>query len=94
MNERKEVLMRILVLIVSGIILSVWKCVNQILILVNWVITLITAKRNKGIANFCEIWNTQVYKFLVYMSMVTNERPFPFTRLAKRITRFKRRKWF
>jgi hypothetical protein len=90
MSERKEAFMRIAVLIVSGIILAVWKGLNQILILVNWIITLIAGKRNRGIANFCEIWNTQAYMFLRYISMVTNERPFPFTHMAKNMTKFSR----
>ena len=29
--------------------------------LVNWLVALFAAKRNKGIAEFCEYWNTESY---------------------------------
>ena len=61
MSERKEVWMRVLVLIVSGIILGLWKALVQILVLVHWFIVIFQNKRNKGIARFCEIWSTQIY---------------------------------
>lgn len=90
MNERLETLMRIVVLIVTGLILGIWKALIQILVIVNFIITLITGKRSKGVANLCEIWNTQVYIFLRYITFVTNERPFPFEALEKNISKFKR----
>lgn len=37
-----------------------------------------------------EIWNTQIYIFLRYMTFVTNERPFPFTGLTKNLSKFKK----
>lgn len=87
-TERKEALMRILVAIVAGIILGIWKALIQILTIVNWFIALFAAKRNKKIADFCEIWNTQFYVFLRYTTFVTNERPFPFNRLTPNMTKF------
>jgi len=90
MGERLEVFMRIIVAIVSGIILSVWKVFIQVIGLVNWIITLITGKRNKEIANMSEIWNTQVYIFLRYMTLMTNDRPFPFNSLTKSFSKFKK----
>jgi len=80
-SERKELLWRILALIVTGIILGVWNLFIRILMLVNLVIVLFTAKRNKEIANLCEIWNSEAYRFMRYLTFVTNERPFPFTSL-------------
>jgi len=91
MNERLEALMRIVVLIVSGIILGIWKALIQILVIVNFVIALLVNKRSKGVANLCEVWNTQVYIFLRYVTFVTNERPFPFGTLEKNISKFKKR---
>ena len=90
MGERSEIFMRIIVAIVSGIILTVWKLFIQIIGIVNWIITLITGKRNKEIAEMSEIWNTQIYIFLRYMTLVTNERPFPFEKLDKNMSKFKR----
>ena len=58
--ERKEAFMRIVVLLVSGIILGIWKGLIQILVVVNWLIVLFTAKRNAELANFSEYWNTEI----------------------------------
>jgi len=90
MSERIEALMRIVVGIVSGIILGLWKALIQILGIVHWIIVIITKKRNKDIAEFSEIWNTQIYIFLRYMTFVTNERPFPFESLTKNFSKFKK----
>ena len=88
MSERKEAWMRIIVLIVSGIVLGIWRGLIQILGIVHWFIVVFSGKRNKGLAEFSEIWNTQVYIFLRYMDFVTNQRPFPFTPLSKNMTKF------
>jgi len=87
-GERVEALMRIIVVIVSGIILSVWKIFIQVIGIVNWVYTLFAGKRMKELADLSEIWNTQAYVFLRYMTMVTNERPFPFNNLTKSYSKF------
>ena len=57
---------------------------------VNWIIVLLTGKRNKDIAEFCEVYNTQLYKYARYLTMVDNERVFPFNALGKNISKFKR----
>ena len=87
-NERKELLFRIIVGIVSFIILSLWKILIQILAIVNWIVTLFSGKRNKEMAELCEYWNTEVYKFMRYMTLVTNDRPFPFSDVEK-MSKFK-----
>ncbi len=89
-NERTEALIRILVVIISGFILSIWKMLVQILAMVNWFITIITAKRNKELAEFCEMWNTQVYIYLRYVTLVSNKRPFPFTPLEENMSKFEK----
>jgi hypothetical protein len=88
LSERKEGWLRLIVAIVSGIILCVWRYLTIVLVIVNWLITIIAGKRNKGIAEFCEIWNTQTYTFLRYIAGVTNERPFPFNSLKSNMTKF------
>jgi sorbitol-specific phosphotransferase system component IIC len=87
--ERKEAWFRILVFIISGIILAAWSALVKILSIINWLIAVISGKRNKGLAMFCEYWNTEVYKFLKYMTFVTNARPFPFSKLGK-MSKFER----
>lgn len=81
--ERKEAWFRILVLIITGIILAVWKAIVALLAIINWLIVVFSGKRNQGIAEFCEYWNTETYKFIRYLTFVSNERPFPFTGMEK-----------
>jgi hypothetical protein len=90
MGERTESWMRILVGIVSGIILGLWKGLIQLLGIVHWFIVIFTGRRNRDLAEFSEIWNTQIYIFLRYMTFVTNERPFPFNSLIKNFSKFKK----
>jgi len=88
-SERKEGWFRIIVLIVSGLILSVWSILVKILAFFNWVITIISGERNKELAIFSEYWNTEVYKFIRYMTFVSNKRPFPFSNM-ERISKFEK----
>jgi len=88
MGERTEALMRIVIGLVSGIILSIWKVLIQVLGIVHWLIVIFSGKRNKEIAGLSEIWNTQIYVFLRYMTFVSNKRPFPFDVLGKNISKF------
>lgn len=88
MSERIEAVMRIIVGIISGIILGLWKVLIQFLGVVHWIIAIITGKRNRDLAEFSEIWNTQLYIFMRYMTFVTNQRPFPFESLKKNISKF------
>jgi len=83
MSERKEGWFRIIVAVISGVILSVWSNLIWILLILNWLITIFSGKRSKGIAEFCEYWNTEMYKFMRYMTFVSNKRPFPFSSLEK-----------
>lgn len=88
--ERKEILMRFVVGIVTGIILGVWRYFIFVICLVNWIYTLVAGKKLKEIAELSEIWNTQVYVFLRYMTLVSNERPFPFRDLTKNMSKFEK----
>ena len=89
LSERKEAWFRIIVLIVSGVILGIWKALVQILAVVNWLITIFSGRRNVELAVFCEYWNTEMYKYVRYLTFVTNERPFPFSSM-QRISKFKK----
>ena len=89
-NERKEALMRIVVLILSGIILEVWYYFVVVLGIVNFFYTLFKAKRMKGLADMSETWNTQAYIFRRYMIFESNFRPFPFTSLQKSMSKFEK----
>ena len=80
--------MRIIVAIVSGMIFYFWGYVVAITAFVNWVYALIVGKRIKELGEFSEIWATNSYYFVRYLSSVTNERPFPFTELKKNLGKF------
>ena len=82
MGERSEAFLRIIVGFISGIILVLWKGIVQIVNIFHWIYVIFGGKRSQGLAEFCNLWNTQVYRFLRYMTFTTNERPFPFTPLG------------
>ena len=87
LSERKEAWFRIIVAIISGIILGVWKALIIVLGIVNWFIVIFSGKRNRELANFSEYWNTEIYKFIRYMTFVSNKRPFPFS-IMERMSKF------
>ena len=76
MPERKEAWMRIVVGIISGIILGLWKIVVEAASIIHWFYVLLAGKRSKGLAEFCNAWNTQIYRFVRYITFSTNSRPF------------------
>ena len=45
-------------------------------------------KRLRDVAELSEIWNTQWYIFQRYIIFVSNQRPFPFGKLEKNISKF------
>jgi len=79
MDERLEALFRIVVGVISGIILSLWMFIVRVVTIIHWFYILFSGKRSKELAEFCNLWNTQAYRFIRYMTFTTNERPFPFT---------------
>lgn len=82
-KERKEAWFRIIVAIVSGIILGVWGSVIKIIASISWLIAVFSGKRNRDLAQFCEPWNTEMYKMMRYLTFMSNKRPFPFTSIEK-----------
>ena len=85
MTERTEALMRIVVGIISGIILGLWKVIVQVVAVIHWLYILVYDKKNKDLAKFCNMWVTFAYNFVRYMTFTTNKRPFPFNSLGKNI---------
>lgn len=82
-SERKEAWFRIPVLVVSGIVLGVWRGLISLLAIINWLIVVFSGTRNKQLAEFSEYWNTEFYKFTRYLTFVSNKRPFPFSNLER-----------
>ena len=89
-KERKEALMRILILIVSGTILTVWRIFIYLIIFVHLIYVLVAGKRMKDLAILSETWNTQWYIFQKYIIFLDNRRPFPFGKLGKNLDEFKK----
>jgi len=87
-SERKKAWMRIWVGLISGIVLCVWQVLIKLLAILNWIITVFSGHRNRELANFCEYWNTEMYKFYRYMTFVSNVKPVPFTTKIERISKF------
>lgn len=73
--------MRVVVLFVTGLVVYLWGFVSYCLMAINWLVALITANRNRAIAEFIENWNSTVYCFARYISGMSNKRPFPFNKL-------------
>lgn len=82
-NERKEAWFRLVVALVSGIILAVWRYLIFALAIVSWFIVIFSNKRNSELAMFCEYFNTELYKFTRYMTFVSSKRPFPFSSMER-----------
>lgn len=90
MTERKEAWRRIVVAIVSGIVLGAWQYFIFALAIINWIYAVFSGKRLEELARMGEIWNTQNYIFVRYMTFLSNERPFPFRSLIKSISKFRK----
>ena len=83
LSERKEAWFRIIVAIASGIILYIWGWLIAVLAIASWIVAIISGKRNKELAEFSEYWNTECYRFMRYLTFVSNERPFPFSSMDR-----------
>lgn len=82
-KERKEAWMRILIAIISGVILKLWGVLIFVVAVINWLIAVFTSKRNRRLAKFCEPWNTEMYKYVRYLTAMSNTRPFPFSSIER-----------
>jgi len=80
--------MRIIVGVIAGIILKLWSTLVAVVTIIHWVYVLFTAKRIKGLADFCNTWNTQTYKYFRYMTFSTNKRVFPFVDLGENMKEY------
>ena len=49
----------------------------------NWFIVVFSGRRNRDLAELSEYWNTERYKFIRYLTFVSNVRPFPFSNVER-----------
>lgn len=89
-SERKEAFIRIPVGIITGIVLVIWRYLIFVFMMINFVYTIFAGKRLKQIAEMSEMWNTQWYVFQRYLIFESNTRPFPFTNIAKSMSKFEK----
>jgi hypothetical protein len=85
--NRKEVWMRIPLGIVSGAIIWVWAYLICLFFVINFFYGIFTGKKIDDLSEMSEVWNTQKYFFVKYMTFVSTKRPFPFTKLEKSISK-------
>ncbi len=79
----KDTLMRLPVLIVSGITFYAWGCLIAVFFIINFFHVLFTKKRIDDLSKMSETWNTHQYYFFRYITFSTNELPFPFSEIKK-----------
>ncbi len=84
-GERREVWMRIPVFIVSGIILKVWGFFILCFAIAHLVFIIIEGKKNKELLAMCNVYLIQLYVFVKYVTFISDEKPFPFGDLKKKI---------
>jgi len=77
MGDRLEALLRIPLAFIYGIIIGIWGLITALAVIVHWFYALIRGKRHRGIAEFTNRFVFYVYEVDRYLSLVTNERPWP-----------------
>ena len=82
-SKRKEAWMRIPVGIISGIVIYVWFYLIWIFFIINFIYRIFSGKTLGDLARMSEVWNTQKYFFIRYMTFGFDNRPFPFGKLEK-----------
>ena len=87
MDERKEGLLRILIAIVSGMIFYFWGWLIFILTIINLIYVFISKMKIKEFEIFCEEFSKELNMFIRYITFISNERPFPFKRVLRKINR-------
>lgn len=75
MGARLELLIRIPMSWVLGIIIGFWGIWAGICMFLQWWVILITGKRNQGLHNHIEKWFEFYIKSQQYLSLLTDKRP-------------------
>jgi hypothetical protein len=81
--NKKEIWMRIPVFILLGVILYVWGFFILIFSLVQLVVLLIEGKKEKEFSHISSMFSNQIYTFFKYITFLSDERPFPFSKMKK-----------
>ncbi|MFA5071454.1 MAG: DUF4389 domain-containing protein [Candidatus Pacearchaeota archaeon] len=81
--NKKELWMRIPVFILSGVILYVWGFFILIFALAQLVLLLVEGKKEKEFAHISFMFSNQIYTFFKYITFLSDERPFPFSKMKK-----------
>jgi hypothetical protein len=81
--NRRELWMRIPVFILSGVILYVWGFFILIFSLAQLVLLLVEGKKEKEFVHISSVFSNQIYTFFKYITFLSDERPFPFSKIKK-----------
>jgi hypothetical protein len=73
--SRFELFVRLVLSFIYGIIAEIWGFIAGILWVLQWLIILVTGKRNKGIHNFIVGFWRYWTRAIAYILMLTDERP-------------------
>ena len=80
-KQRDNIIWRILVFIISGIVLDIWAYATGIILLINWFIVVFKGKRNEDLGTFGNYFASEVSRFVRYLSFESEEKPFPFNEI-------------
>lgn len=76
-----EVLMRVPVGIISGVILYVWGIFIFCFAIVQLILILVKDKKEEELLKICDRYVIQINIFLKYITFIEDKRPFPFADL-------------
>ena len=83
MKSKRNLWMRIPVFILSGMILHVWGFFVLIFSLAQLVLLLVGGKKEKEFTHISSMFSNQIYTFFKYITFLSDERPFPFSKMKK-----------
>jgi hypothetical protein len=76
--------MRIPVFIVSATILKVWGFFILMFALVQFILIILKKKKEKEFLSMSTMFSEQVYCFMRYITFISEEKPFPFSKIKKK----------
>ena len=83
MSERKEAWMRLVVAVVSGIIVGLWKFLVVILTIFHWFYVVFFGRRNRAIAEFCNPIGISVLHFCEIHDLHYKLKAIPILRIGR-----------
>ncbi len=76
-----NLLVRVLIVILSGIIFHIWTYIIFAVFVIQLIIFIIKQEANQDLKKFSEIWIKSITNYFRYALFISNERPFPFNNI-------------